>query len=140
MMAEDQNVTLGSALSPLELFSEEALLNGAVLLHVLGIVLVTVASYLLLKHFFLPAVDVIKEWADLTEDMAGAILVAIGLSLPAVFAFAIGAAIEGVEHLKGGTTGEIVGAGVFRHVGFSASSASPRGHEWLYPPPLSFAI
>ena len=116
-MAEPANVTQESELFPLEVFSEESLRNGAVLLHVLGVVLVTIASYLLMKHFFLPAVSVLKEWADFTEDMAGAVLIAIGLGLPAVFTLVVGAAVEGVGHLAGAQVGEIVGEGVFRHVG-----------------------
>lgn len=57
---------------PSDLFTEEQRRNGAVIFHIAGMIYMFVALAIVCDEFFIPALDVIIEKLDISEDVAGA--------------------------------------------------------------------
>lgn len=57
---------------PEDLFTEEQRRNGAVVFHIAGLIYMFVALAIVCDEFFIPALDVITEILDISEDVAGA--------------------------------------------------------------------
>lgn len=98
-----------SAQFPQDLFTEEQLRRGAVILHVMGMVYMFVALAIVCDEFFIPALDVITVKLDISEDVAGATFMAAGGSAPELFTSVIGVFIS-FDDVGIGT---IVGSAVF---------------------------
>ncbi|KAF2355761.1 Sodium/potassium/calcium exchanger, partial [Trinorchestia longiramus] len=96
-------------LFPPELFTEEQLANGAIFLHVLGMIYMFVALAMVCDEFFVPALDVIIEKLGISEDVAGATFMAAGGSAPELFTSVIGVFIS----FNDVGIGTIVGSAVF---------------------------
>ena len=89
----DNNQTSNNPISdlyPAELFTLEQKRNGAILLYVLGLVYMFFAVAIVSDDFFVPALEVIIEKTKITEDVAGATLMAAGGSAPEFFTSLIG--------------------------------------------------
>lgn len=104
-----ENVTEAAPLFPTDLFTDYQLKRGAILLHVLGMVYMFVALAMVCDEFFVPALDVIIEKADISEDVAGATFMAAGGSAPELFTSVIGVFIS----FNDVGIGTIVGSAVF---------------------------
>lgn len=105
----DPNVTEEEDEFPHDLFTVEQLEHGAVVLHFLGLCYMFVALATVCDEFFVPALDIIVEKFNLSEDVAGATFMAAGGSAPELFAALIGLFIS---HSNVGI-GTIVGSASF---------------------------
>ncbi|NXY07121.1 NCKX1 protein, partial [Pteruthius melanotis] len=94
---------------PRDLFSVEERRKGWVVLHVFGIMYVFVALAIVCDEYFVPALGVITEKLQISEDVAGATFMAAGGSAPELFTSLIGVFIS---HSNVGI-GTIVGSAVF---------------------------
>ncbi|NXS79089.1 NCKX1 protein, partial [Erpornis zantholeuca] len=94
---------------PQDLFSVEERRQGWVVLHIFGIMYVFVALAIVCDEFFVPALGVITEKLQISEDVAGATFMAAGGSAPELFTSLIGVFIS---HSNVGI-GTIVGSAVF---------------------------
>ncbi|XP_022671425.1 sodium/potassium/calcium exchanger Nckx30C-like isoform X3 [Varroa jacobsoni] len=99
----------GSAQFPADLFSVTERRQGAVILHITGLVYMFVALAIVCDEFFIPALDVITEKLAISEDVAGATFMAAGGSAPELFTSVIGVFIS-FDDVGIGT---IVGSAVF---------------------------
>ncbi|KAK4884589.1 hypothetical protein RN001_000860 [Aquatica leii] len=96
-------------LFPRDLFTEDQLRQGAIVLHILGLVYMFVALAIVCDEFFVPALDVIIEKLDIQDDVAGATFMAAGGSAPELFTSVIGVFVS-FDDVGIGT---IVGSAVF---------------------------
>lgn len=96
-------------LFPEDLFTQEQRRNGAIILHILGVVYMFVALAIVCDEFFVPALDVIIEKFDIQDDVAGATFMAAGGSAPELFTSVIGVFVS-FDDVGIGT---IVGSAVF---------------------------
>ncbi|XP_044746254.1 sodium/potassium/calcium exchanger Nckx30C isoform X5 [Coccinella septempunctata] len=103
------NETKADPLFPPDLFTLEQRKNGAILLHILGVVYMFVALAIVCDEFFVPALDVIIEKLDIQDDVAGATFMAAGGSAPELFTSVIGVFVS-FDDVGIGT---IVGSAVF---------------------------
>ncbi|XP_029000266.1 sodium/potassium/calcium exchanger 1-like isoform X2 [Betta splendens] len=94
---------------PADMFSVEQRRRGWVLLHVLGMTYMFVALAIVCDEFFVPALEVITERLQISDDVAGATFMAAGGSAPELFTSLIGVFIS---HSNVGI-GTIVGSAVF---------------------------
>lgn len=103
------NNTIKDPLFPTDLFTLEQRRNGAVILHILGVVYMFVALAIVCDEFFVPSLDVIIEKLDIQDDVAGATFMAAGGSAPELFTSVIGVFVS-FDDVGIGT---IVGSAVF---------------------------
>lgn len=96
-------------LFPKDLFSKEERRQGALALHVIGVMYMFVALAIVCDEFFVPSLDVIIEKLDITDDVAGATFMAAGGSAPELFTSVIGVFVS-FDDVGIGT---IVGSAVF---------------------------
>ncbi|CAH1392596.1 unnamed protein product [Nezara viridula] len=96
-------------LFPTDLFSLDQRKNGAVVLHVMGVVYMFVALAIVCDEFFVPSLDVVIEKLGIAEDVAGATFMAAGGSAPELFTSVIGVFVS-FDDVGIGT---IVGSAVF---------------------------
>ncbi|XP_072201866.1 sodium/potassium/calcium exchanger 1 [Excalfactoria chinensis] len=94
---------------PEDLFSVEERRRGWVVLHIFGMMYVFVALAIVCDEYFVPALGVITEKLQISEDVAGATFMAAGGSAPELFTSLIGVFIS---HSNVGI-GTIVGSAVF---------------------------
>lgn len=113
---EDTNATSsnkteedGGNLFPEDVFTEDQLKNGAIILHIIGIIYMFYALALVCDEFFVPSLDVITEVLGISPDVAGATFMAAGGSAPELFTSIIGVFIA--KNDVG--IGTIVGSAVF---------------------------
>lgn len=98
-----------TAFYPKELFTECQMKDGAVVLHVFGMLYMFTALALICDEFFVPALEVIIEVLDISDDVAGATFMAAGGSAPEFFTSVIGVFISDSEV----GVGTIIGSAVF---------------------------
>ncbi|XP_026154792.1 sodium/potassium/calcium exchanger 2 isoform X1 [Mastacembelus armatus] len=103
----DGNVSQGDY--PPDLFSLEERRQGAVALHMFGMIYMFIALAIVCDEFFVPALTVITEKLTISDDVAGATFMAAGGSAPELFTSIIGVFIS---HSNVGI-GTIVGSAVF---------------------------
>lgn len=94
---------------PKELFKECQLKDGAVICHVMGMLYMFAALALVCDEFFVPALEVIIEVLDISDDVAGATFMAAGGSAPEFFTSVIGVFISDSQV----GVGTIIGSAVF---------------------------
>ena len=94
---------------PPDLFTEAQRKEGAIILHILGLIYMFVALAIVCDEFFIPALDVITEKTGISEDVAGATFMAAGGSAPELFTSIIGVFISNDDV----GIGTIVGSAVF---------------------------
>lgn len=94
---------------PPDLFTVEDRRQGWVALHIFGMMYVFVALAIVCDEFFVPALGVITDKLQISEDVAGATFMAAGGSAPELFTSLIGVFIS---HSNVGI-GTIVGSAVF---------------------------
>ncbi|XP_063739114.1 sodium/potassium/calcium exchanger 2-like isoform X3 [Eleginops maclovinus] len=94
---------------PTDYFSVEDRRQGYVALHMLGMLYMFIALALVCDEFFVPALTVITEKLQISDDVAGATFMAAGGSAPELFTSVIGVF---VSHSNVGI-GTIVGSAVF---------------------------
>ena len=97
---------------PEDLFTDSQLYHGAVILHAVGTVYMFVGLAIVCDEYFIPALEVITVRLGVTEDVAGATLMAAGGSAPELFTSVIGVF---VAHSDVGI-GTIIGSAVFNVV------------------------
>ena len=66
---------------PRDLFTDQQRRNGAVILHIIGLIYMFVALAIVCDEFFIPALDVITEKFDISEDVAGATFMVWNITL-----------------------------------------------------------
>lgn len=103
------NVTAEAKKFPPDLFTEQQRKQGAIILHILGVIYMFIALAVVCDEFFIPALEVITEKLGVSEDVAGATFMAAGGSAPELFTSVIGVFIS---HDDVGI-GTIVGSAVF---------------------------
>ncbi|XP_050977073.1 sodium/potassium/calcium exchanger 2-like [Labeo rohita] len=94
---------------PEDLFTLEERRQGAVVLHMFGMMYMFIALAIVCDEFFVPALTVITEKLEISDDVAGATFMAAGGSAPELFTSVIGVFIS---HSNVGI-GTIVGSAVF---------------------------
>lgn len=94
---------------PTDLFSIEQRRQGYVVLHMFGMLYMFIALAIVCDEFFVPALTVITEKLEISDDVAGATFMAAGGSAPELFTSVIGVFIS---HSNVGI-GTIVGSAVF---------------------------
>lgn len=94
---------------PPDLFSVEKRQQGWVVLHIFGMMYVFVALAIVCDEYFVPALSVITDKLQISDDVAGATFMAAGGSAPELFTSLIGVFIS---HSNVGI-GTIVGSAVF---------------------------
>lgn len=94
---------------PPDAFSLEQRKQGAVVLHIIGMIYMFVALAIVCDEFFVPSLSVIIELLKISEDVAGATFMAAGGSAPELFASLIG--LFFAQNNVG--IGTIVGSAVF---------------------------
>ncbi|XP_049669187.1 sodium/potassium/calcium exchanger 1 isoform X2 [Accipiter gentilis] len=112
---------------PQDLFSVEERRQGWVVLHIFGMVYVFVALAIVCDEYFVPALGVITEKLQISEDVAGATFMAAGGSAPELFTSLIGVFIS---HSNVGI-GTIVGSAVF-NILFVIGTCALFSREILY--------
>jgi solute carrier family 24 (sodium/potassium/calcium exchanger), member 2 len=100
---------LKDPLFPADLFTVEQRRQGAITLHILGVIYMFVALAVVCDEFFVPSLDVIIEKLDIADDVAGATFMAAGGSAPELFTSVIGVFVS-FDDVGIGT---IVGSAVF---------------------------
>uniref|UniRef100_A0A674DNT6 Solute carrier family 24 member 2 n=1 Tax=Salmo trutta TaxID=8032 RepID=A0A674DNT6_SALTR len=115
-MMEDMPVAMKSSVDemspgdyPTDLFNLEERRQGAVCLHMFGMLYMFIALAIVCDEFFVPALTVITEKLQISDDVAGATFMAAGGSAPELFTSVIGVFIS---HSNVGI-GTIVGSAVF---------------------------
>lgn len=103
------NVSESQGDYPEDLFTLEQRRQGAVILHMLGMLYMFIALAIVCDEFFVPALTVITEKLVISDDVAGATFMAAGGSAPELFTSVIGVFIS---HSNVGI-GTIVGSAVF---------------------------
>ncbi|KAJ8304203.1 hypothetical protein KUTeg_017786 [Tegillarca granosa] len=104
-----ENDSDSQSLYPPDAFSLEQRKDGAIILHVIGMIYMFVALAIVCDEFFVPALAVITEKLDISEDVAGATFMAAGGSAPELFTSLIGVFLA-KDNVGIGT---IVGSAVF---------------------------
>ncbi|XP_021433301.1 sodium/potassium/calcium exchanger 2 isoform X1 [Oncorhynchus mykiss] len=94
---------------PTDLFTLEERRQGAVVLHMFGMLYMFISLAIVCDEFFVPALTVITEKLAISDDVAGATFMAAGGSAPELFTSIIGVF---VSHSNVGI-GTIVGSAVF---------------------------
>nr|XP_043876871.1 sodium/potassium/calcium exchanger 2-like isoform X6 [Solea senegalensis] len=94
---------------PPDIFTIEERRQGAVVLHMFGMIYMFIALAIVCDEFFVPALTVITEKLTISDDVAGATFMAAGGSAPELFTSIIGVFIS---HSNVGI-GTIVGSAVF---------------------------
>lgn len=94
---------------PPDIFSLQQRRQGAVVLHMFGMIYMFIALAIVCDEFFVPALTVITEKLSISDDVAGATFMAAGGSAPELFTSIIGVFIS---HSNVGI-GTIVGSAVF---------------------------
>ncbi|XP_033992599.1 sodium/potassium/calcium exchanger 2-like isoform X2 [Trematomus bernacchii] len=94
---------------PPDLFTLQERRQGAVVLHMFGMIYMFIALAIVCDEFFVPALTVITEKLTISDDVAGATFMAAGGSAPELFTSIIGVFIS---HSNVGI-GTIVGSAVF---------------------------
>ncbi|XP_068606886.1 sodium/potassium/calcium exchanger 2-like [Brachionichthys hirsutus] len=94
---------------PIDYFSIEERREGYVVLHMFGMLYMFIALAIVCDEFFVPALTVITEKLEISDDVAGATFMAAGGSAPELFTSVIGIFIS---HSNVGI-GTIVGSAVF---------------------------
>uniref|UniRef100_A0A8C6NSA2 Solute carrier family 24 member 2 n=1 Tax=Nothobranchius furzeri TaxID=105023 RepID=A0A8C6NSA2_NOTFU len=94
---------------PTDYFSVEDRRQGYVILHMFGMLYMFIALAIVCDEFFVPALTVITEKLEISDDVAGATFMAAGGSAPELFTSVIGVFIS---HSNVGI-GTIVGSAVF---------------------------
>ncbi|XP_075891498.1 sodium/potassium/calcium exchanger 2-like isoform X9 [Nelusetta ayraudi] len=94
---------------PQDLFTLKERQQGAVVLHMFGMIYMFIALAIVCDEFFVPALTVITEKLSISDDVAGATFMAAGGSAPELFTSIIGVFIS---HSNVGI-GTIVGSAVF---------------------------
>ncbi|XP_033481062.1 sodium/potassium/calcium exchanger 2-like isoform X2 [Epinephelus lanceolatus] len=94
---------------PTDYFSVEERRQGYVVLHMFGMLYMFIALAIVCDEFFVPALTVITEKLQISDDVAGATFMAAGGSAPELFTSVIGVFIS---HSNVGI-GTIVGSAVF---------------------------
>ncbi|XP_049910692.1 sodium/potassium/calcium exchanger 1-like [Epinephelus moara] len=94
---------------PHDIFSVEQRRQGWVVLHIIGMIYMFVALAIVCDEFFVPALEVITNKLQISDDVAGATFMAAGGSAPELFTSLIGVFIS---HSNVGI-GTIVGSAVF---------------------------
>ncbi|XP_038126596.1 sodium/potassium/calcium exchanger 1-like isoform X4 [Cyprinodon tularosa] len=94
---------------PEDLFSVEQRRQGWVVLHIIGMIYMFVSLAIVCDEFFVPALGVITDKLEISDDVAGATFMAAGGSAPELFTSLIGVFIS---HSNVGI-GTIVGSAVF---------------------------
>lgn len=94
---------------PPDAFTREQRNNGAIVLHILGVFYMFVAIAIIVDEYFVPALEVIIERLNMSEDIAGATFMAAGGSAPELFTSFIGVFIA----KSNVGLGTIVGSAVF---------------------------
>lgn len=94
---------------PNDAFTPEQRKQGAIVLHVLGLMYMFIALAIVCDEFFVPALEVLTEKFDISADVAGATFMAAGGSAPELFTSIIGVFFA---HSDIGI-GTIVGSAVF---------------------------
>ena len=70
---------------PKDIFSPEEKRHGAILLHVIGMFYMFIALAIVCDEFFVPTLELMAEKFNLSDDVAGATLMAAGGSAPELF-------------------------------------------------------
>lgn len=112
---------------PEDLFSVEQRRQGWVVLHILGMIYMFVALAIVCDEFFVPALEVITNILEISDDVAGATFMAAGGSAPELFTSLIGVFIS---HSNVGI-GTIVGSAVF-NILFVIGMCAVFSREMLY--------
>ncbi|XP_065808715.1 sodium/potassium/calcium exchanger 1 isoform X2 [Labrus bergylta] len=94
---------------PEDLFSVEQRQRGWVVLHVVGMIYMFAALAIVCDEFFVPALEVITNTLEISDDVAGATFMAAGGSAPELFTSLIGVFIS----RSNVGIGTIVGSAVF---------------------------
>ncbi|XP_051284573.1 sodium/potassium/calcium exchanger 2-like isoform X2 [Dicentrarchus labrax] len=94
---------------PPDIFTVDERRQGAVVLHMFGMIYMFIALAIVCDEFFVPALTVITEKLTISDDVAGATFMAAGGSAPELFTSIIGVFIS---HSNVGI-GTIVGSAVF---------------------------
>jgi sodium/potassium/calcium exchanger 2 len=106
------NATEGHKPTPLfppDLFTDEQLKKGAIVLYIVGVIYMFIALAIVCDEFFVPSLDVIIEKLAISEDVAGATFMAAGGSAPELFTAVIGVFVA----FSDVGIGTIVGSAVF---------------------------
>ncbi|XP_062334826.1 sodium/potassium/calcium exchanger 2-like isoform X1 [Osmerus eperlanus] len=113
---EDMPIAMSSSMDemnhgdyPTDLFNLEQRRQGAVSFHMFGMLYMFIALAIVCDEFFVPALTVITEKLEISDDVAGATFMAAGGSAPELFTSVIGVF---VSHSNVGI-GTIVGSAVF---------------------------
>uniref|UniRef100_A0A914QUQ5 Sodium/calcium exchanger membrane region domain-containing protein n=1 Tax=Panagrolaimus davidi TaxID=227884 RepID=A0A914QUQ5_9BILA len=97
------------SLFPTDLFTMEQRRKGAILFHFIGLIYMFIALAIVCDEFFVPALGVITEALQISDDVAGATFMAAGGSAPEFFTSVFGVFIT--ENNVG--IGTIVGSATF---------------------------
>lgn len=85
-----ENTTDAGFQYPPDAFNLEQRRDGAVVLHVIGLIYMFVALAIVCDEFFVPSLSVIIDRLQISEDVAGATFMAAGGSAPELFTSLIG--------------------------------------------------
>jgi len=105
----DEPYQIDGADYPDDLFSQNQLESGALVLHFIGLMYMFLAIAIVCDEFFVPSIEVIVEALNLSPDVAGATFMAAGGSAPELFTAFIGTFISQSDV----GFGTIVGSAVF---------------------------
>ena len=94
---------------PSDIFSQEQLKQGYVVLHIIGICYMFLALSIVCDEFFVPTLHVISDILAISDDVAGATFMAAGGSAPELFTSVLGVFVA-KSNIGFGT---IVGSAVF---------------------------
>ncbi|XP_071361519.1 sodium/potassium/calcium exchanger 2-like [Trachinotus anak] len=108
-MQSSSEVEMNHGDYPTDYFTVEERRQGYVVLHMCGMLYMFIALAIVCDEFFVPALTVITEKLEISDDVAGATFMAAGGSAPELFTSVIGVFIS---HSNVGI-GTIVGSAVF---------------------------
>ncbi|XP_033108829.1 sodium/potassium/calcium exchanger 1-like [Anneissia japonica] len=106
---QTRHLLANGSLYPDDVFSREQRLHGAIILHISGMIYMFIALAIVCDEFFIPALGVITEKLELSDDVAGATFMAAGGSVPELCTSIIGVFVSASDV----GIGTIVGSAVF---------------------------
>jgi len=104
---------------PPDLFDENQLRSGGVLLYILGIVYVILALIILSSEYLVPSLQVLRDKLGMSDDVAGASIISASLSAPALISNTVAVFVSHSQV----RIGSIVGPAVFNILALLGISA-----------------
>ncbi|XP_037038337.1 sodium/potassium/calcium exchanger 3-like [Bradysia coprophila] len=116
---------------PDDLFSQEQRMNGAIVLHFIGVIYFFTFTGMLINYYYLPSVQCICDALNITPDVGAAVFMSTATCTPELFTNLIGTFIADSDM----GIGAVIGSLMFNMLGVSAvasfATSTPVQMDWV---------